>query len=205
MRLSACCLALLLGIGAPAPASDAWRALFDGESLAGWKETPFAGSGGVRVEDAAILLDPGRPLTGVTFTGALPSIDYELRFEASRLRGNDFFASVTFPFAESFCTLVLGGWGGDIVGLSSIDGWDASENETRTYVTFENNRWYRFRLRVQAARIRAWIDDRAVVDVGVGGREIGLRFGETYLSAPLGFASYATASGVRKIEVRRLP
>jgi hypothetical protein len=204
--VSAACLGLLLsGAGTPAGAEDGWRPLFDGRSLAGWKEVPFPGRGGVRVEDEGVVLEPGRPLTGIAFLGALPSIGYELRFEAARFRGNDFFASVTFPFNDSFCTLVTGGWGGDIVGLSSIDGWDASEYETRTYVTFENNRWYKFRLRVQAARIRAWIDDRAVVDVPAGGREIGLRFGETDLCAPLGFASYATAGGVRKIEIRRLP
>ena len=47
------------------------------------------------------------------------------------MKGGDFFATLTFPVDDSFCTFVTGGWGGDIVGLSSIDGWDASDNETR--------------------------------------------------------------------------
>ena len=95
------------------------------------------------------------------------------------------------------------GWlGGDIVGLSSIDGWDASDNETRNYFTFENGRWYAMRLRVTAARITAWIDDKQVIDVEITGRTIGLRPGEIKLNTPLGFASYNTAGELRKIEYR---
>ena len=56
-------------------------------------------------------------MTGVTWTGSFPRSDYEIRFEAARLAGNDFFATVTFPVQNSFCSLVTGGWGGDIVGL----------------------------------------------------------------------------------------
>jgi hypothetical protein len=118
------------------------------------------------------------------------------------VKGNDFFSSVTFPVGDSFATWVLGGWGGDIVGVSSIDGWDASDNETRSYFNFENGRWYGLRLKVTGDRIQAWIDERAVVDVGIQGRSIGLRRGEIKLSAPLGFASYATTGAVRGIEYR---
>src|SRR4051812_5053133 len=42
--------------------------LFDGKSLAGWKETDFAGSGGVEVKDGALVLKVGNPMTGVTST-----------------------------------------------------------------------------------------------------------------------------------------
>lgn len=102
-------------------------------------------------------------------------------------------------------TWVTGGWGGDIVGLSSIDGWDASDNETRSYFNFETGRWYAFRLQVAAGRIRAWIDDRQIINLTVGGRSLGLRPGDIELSAPLGFASYNTAGALRKIEYRTLP
>jgi len=97
---------------------------------------------------------------------------------------------------------VTGGWGGDIVGLSSIDGWDASDNETRTYFTFENGRWYGLRLRVTAQRILAWIDEKQIINVEIAGRGIGLRPGEMKLSTPLGFASYNTAGELRKVEYR---
>ncbi len=195
------CLAALT---AGAQKTGEWRPLFNGKSLEGWRETPFTGHAAVRVENGAILLTAGSPMTGVTYTGAFPRSGYEIRFEAARLLGGDFFASLTFPVADSFCTWVLGGWGGDIVGLSSIDNWDASDNETRTNFTFEKGRWYAMRLRVTDEEITAWIDNRQIVNAAIAGREVSLRPGEIRLSAPLGFASYYTTGAVRKIEYRLL-
>ena len=172
--------------------------------VTGWQETKFTGHGTARIENGNIFLDPGAPMTGVTRTGEFPKTDYEIRYEAVRLKGGDFFASLTFPVGDSHCTWVTGGWGGDIVGLSSIDGWDASDNETRSYFTFEPNRWYAFRIQVTAAAIRVWIDEQAVVNVPIAGRKIDLRRGEMNLSTPLGFASYNTAGGIRKVEYRPL-
>jgi hypothetical protein len=182
-----------------------WQSLFDGKSLKGWRETPFKDRGPVRVENGTIMLAAGKPMTGITFESSFPRIDYEVRFEAARIEGSDFFASLTFPYLDSYCTWVTGGWGGDIVGLSSIDGWDASENETRTYFEFEPRRWYAMRLRVTADRIRAWIDDEPVINVEIRGRSVALRYGEIELSAPFGFASYGTTGALRKIEYRVLP
>ena len=182
-----------------------WIPLFDGQSLKGWKETPFTGRGVVRVAGGELLLDPGQPMTGVTAVQRFPAVNYELRFEGQRRRGNDFFATVTFPVGERFCTFVTGGWGGDIIGLSNIDGGNASENETRAYFNFENNRWYRFRLHVTAGRIRAWIDDQRVIDLDIAGREVSLRPGETKLMAPLGFASFATVGAIRNASYRSIP
>lgn len=182
-----------------------WQSLFDGKTLAGWRETPFSGRrGSVRVDNGAIILGAGNPLTGVTWTGLFPKTGYEVRFEAARLEGGDFFASLTFPAGDSHCTWVTGGWGGDIVGLSSLDGWDASDNETRSYFEFEARRWYAFRLQVTPERITAWIDEQPVVKVAIAGRRVELRPGEIKLSAPLGLASYATTGGIRRIEYRLL-
>lgn len=179
-----------------------WVSLFDGKTLQGWRETAFTGRGKVRVENGVILLGGGSPMTGVTWAGSFPRSNYEVRFEASRLEGSDFFASLTFPVQDSFCTWVTGGWGGDIVGLSTLDGWDASDNETRSYVNFENGRWYSFRLRVTDDRILGWIDEQPIVNVEIGARSIGLRRGEMKLSAPFGFASYTSTGGIRKAEYR---
>ncbi|MBS1855635.1 MAG: DUF1080 domain-containing protein [Acidobacteria bacterium] len=181
-----------------------WKPLFDGHSLAGWRETPFANAGKVTAADGVLSLAAGHPLTGVTWTGDFPRTGYEIRLEARRTLGGDFFASLTFPVGESYATFVTGGWGGDIVGISSIDGWDASDNETRNYFTFENGRWYTLRLRVTADRILAWIGDRQVVNVEIAGRTVGLRPGDIKLSTPLGFAAYNTTGELRKIEYRLL-
>lgn len=195
---------VLLGLAAAQaqPTQTEWKSLFDGTTLGHWKESPFKGSGPVRIEGGAIILSAGNPLTGVTWSDSFLKSDYELRFEGARLRGGDFFASITFPAGGNFATWVLGGWGGDIVGISSIDGWDASDNETRSYFNFETARWYAFRLQVTGDRITAWIDDHRIVNVEISGRAISLRYGDIKLSAPLGFASYNTTGGIRKIEYR---
>lgn len=185
--------------------SGEWIPLFDGKSLEGWRETPFKEHGPVRVENGAIVLSAGKPMTGITWAGAsLPKSNYELRLQARRIQGGDFFASMTFPVQDSFCTWVTGGWGGDIVGLSSLDGWDASDNETRKYFTFETGRWYALRLEVTDERIMAWIDEKPIIDVVITGRTVSLRPGDTKLTAPLGFMSYGTTGGLRKIEYRLL-
>ena len=186
------------------PKLTEWKSLFDGKTLGQWKATPFTGTPEIRVDKGAIILAAGHPLTGITWSGAFPQSGFELRFEAARLLGGDFFSSVTFPAGGSFATWVLGGWGGDIVGISSIDGWDASDNETRSYFDFETARWYAFRLQVTSDRIMAWIDDQRVVNVEIRGRAISLRPGDIKLSTPLGFASYNTTGGIRKIEYRPL-
>lgn len=190
-------LRLLLLLTATLAAQD-WR------PVTGWQETKFTGHGVARIEKDAIFLDPGAPMTGVTRASAFPKTDYEIRYEAARLKGGDFFASLTFPVGDSHCTWVTGGWGGDIVGLSNIDGWDASDNETRSYFTFETGHWYVFRIQVTGANIRVWIDEQSVVNVPIAGRKVDLRRGEMNLSTPLGFASYNTAGGVRKVEYRPL-
>ena len=181
----------------------AWQSLFDGQSLKGWKETAFTGHGTVKLEDGAIVLGKGY-LTGVNFTGTFPKANYELRMEAQRAEGTDFFAGITFPVNDSYLTWINGGWGGKIVGLSNLDGNDASENETSVLRNFERGRWYRLWVAVTADRVRAWIDDELVIDVNIGNKEIGLRPGEIELSKPLGIASYNTVSKLRKIEWRPL-
>lgn len=178
--------------------------LFDGVSLKNWKETEFAGRGKVRVEDGAIVLAAG-VMTGITWAGAaLPQYDYEISLEAMRVSGHDFFAGITFPVYGTHCTWINGGWGGSLVGLSSLDSMDASENETTQHIRFENNRWYRFRLRVTQSNIQAWIDGAQIIDVNFTGREVSLRPGQIDLSRPLGIASYETTAKLRKIEMRRL-
>ena len=171
-------------------AADAWQTLFDGKSLTGWKETAFPRKGAVSVAEGRILLGAGAPLTGITYAGTFPRTNYEVRYEAMRVAGGDFFASLTFPV------------GGDIIGVSSIDGWNASENETRNYFTFEDGKWYPIRVAVAPERIECWIGAERVVNVGIAGRQITMRPGDIERSAPLGIASYNTTGAVRQIEYR---
>lgn len=180
-----------------------WKSMFDGKTIDGWKEAEFTGRGEVTVQDESIVLGMGF-MTGVIWDRPFPTSNYEIRLEARRINGSDFFCALTFPVKDSHCTWINGGWGGGVVGLSSLDGFDASENETTQYFKFEKGKWYSFRLRVTDARIESWIDGKQVIDVKTEGRKIGLRFGEIELSVPLGFASWSTTAGLRKLEYRTL-
>ena len=196
-------VALLLALAATPVFAQQPRSLFDGVTLAGWEATDFGASGPVEVRDGAIVIGAGDPMTGITWKGAFPKLDYELTLDAKRVIGGDFFAAITFRVGDSPNTLVLGGWGGGVVGLSSIDGADASENETRRFKQFEDDRWYRIRLRVTGEKIQAWIDDEMLVDFAHRGRLLSIRV-EVIPSQPFGIATWRTTGALRNIEVREL-
>src|ERR1043165_5192359 len=200
MKLMICAMLAVTAFGQEAK----WISMFDGKTLKGWKETPFTRRGTVKVENGAIILGAGTTMTGVTWEGDFPKQNYEVRMEAARLAGNDFFAGITFPVFHTFCSWINGGWNGDVVGLSSLDGYDASENETSQRIKFETGHWYKLRFQVTPERIAAWIDDKLTFEFEVGSREVGLRFGEIELSKPFGVASYQTQAGIRNIEYRVL-
>ena len=190
---------------APAPfEGDGWQAMFDGHSLAGWHETAFAGHGDVHCQDGVIVLGMGNPFTGVNWTNDFPKMNYEVAFDAMRVMGSDFFCGLTVPVGDSFCSLIVGGWGGSLVGISSLDGMDASENETTKFVSFETGRWYRIRLRVTEKKLQAWIDQEKLVDVDTSEKKIALRPGDIEMSKPLGVAAWQTASALREIKFRKV-
>lgn len=144
-------------------------------------------------------------LSGISRSNTPATINYEVELEAQKVDGGDFFCGLTFPVGESFCSLIIGGWGGGVVGLSSIDGLDASENETTKYMSFPKNKWYKIRLRVRREKIEAWIDGEQMVDQSIVGRKISLRAGDIYLSQPFGIATWQTTAAYRNIRFRELP
>jgi hypothetical protein len=196
---------LLLSPAVRAQNTDAgWQPLFDGRSLANWEPTPFGGEGAVKVEHNQIVLETGRSLTGITWTGReLPKTNYEIALEAMRVEGHDFFAGVTFPVGDSHCSLILGGWGGSVVGLSSINFQDASENETSQSMDFTNGKWYEVRIRVTSEKIQTWLDGRQIIDQAIKDNKISVRM-EVEASKPLGIATWKTKGAVRNIRMRRL-
>ena len=129
-----CCATMLVGmldranrsLAAEPTKEPPSKSLFDGKSLKGWKKTQFGGEGKVEVKDGRIVLHSGGPMTGITWTEDFPKIDYEISLEAMRVDGSDFFCGLTFPVGDKPCSFIVGGWGGGVVGLSSIDGSDAS-------------------------------------------------------------------------------
>jgi hypothetical protein len=186
------------------PQPEGTEVLFDGNSLRGWEIADFGGQGKVSIRDRAVVLEYGDTLTGITWKGEFPLTNYEVSLEAMRVEGTDFFCGMTFPVRESHCSLIVGGWGGPVIGISSIDGMDASENETSTLMRFERNRWYAIRLRVTGDLVQAWIDEELVVDLDTTGRDVDIR-PEVSLSRPFGIAAWVTTASLRNIVLQRLP
>jgi len=175
--------------------------LFDGKSLGQWAITDFGGQGEVYVKDGAIYMELGNDMTGINWKGPLIRMNYEITLEAMRISGSDFFCGLTFPVAENPCSLILGGWGGGVCGLSNIDYYDAANNETTRFLSFEDNKWYKVRLRVMPDRIQAWVDDEEIVNIEITGRKIDIR-AEVDLSQPLGIATWQTGGAVRNIKIK---
>jgi hypothetical protein len=157
-------------------------------------------------ETQTFKIDFGYELNGVRWTGPLPAAPYELELEARRVSGSDFFCGLTFPVrtAEECVTFIVGGWGGNLVGISSIDGLDAAQNPTASSQPFDDGRWYRLRVRVEPDRLQAWIDDRNMADVPLDGRKLSLREGPIHDCAPLGLATWNTRAEMRAIRWRKI-
>ncbi len=179
--------------------------LFDGKTLGHWKPADWPGKGGkITVADGAIRIGVGDPMSGIVWDGEPPArMNYEIELEAKRTDGNDFFCGLTFPVGTNACTFVCGGWGGTVVGLSCIDGYDASENNTTKTTTFKNDQWYTIRVRVTDKKIEAWIDDESFVEQELADHRISVRM-EVEPCIPLGIATWNTGSAVRHIKFRKL-
>jgi hypothetical protein len=205
------CLVLLLVVSCgktPPPAPVPQEAC----DLGDWEAVSWEGSGEVRWDAARriLFLGAGSPMTLVKWAGAeaeLPSDCYEISWEARRLEGVDFFCGLTFPVGsrETCLTFIAGGWRGQVTGLSNVGGYDASENQTRVWVPFENTRWYHFRVEVTPGWIRVDVDGRQVIGLYRPDKVLTMRSGEMEFLRPLGFGTWRSAGEIRNPRLRRLP
>ena len=178
----------------------------DGKTLAGWEIVRSGGEGEPYVDKGKLVL----PMavnglsTGLRWVGdPLPVNNYVVYYEARRMTGNDIFGGLSFPYGDTFATLIVGGWAGSVCGLSSIDGNDASENETTKYIHFKDKQWYPVQLRVTSDSIRAVIDTVQVVDIATAGKRIHLRSGTSVSGLTL--STYLTTGEIRNLRIKRLP
>jgi len=186
--------------------TPATRSLFNGQDLSGWSvidKYDFARHGEIKVEDGAIILGAGTPASGIRITGDFPRMNYEVTLEAKRIEGSDFFCGITFPVGDDYLSLVLGGWGGGTTGISNLDSLSAIENATTGFQEFEQNRWYRIRLRVTDEKVETWVDDDQIVDVEHRKHKLSIWW-EQEPVRPFGIASWYTKSAVRSIRLTRL-
>lgn len=197
---------------AKAKAAQERQSLFDGKSFNGWTQAPFSTQTKIAVVPSfsegrpAIVAEKSDYLSGITWADgdSVPRTNYEISLDAMKLDGEDFFCGLTFPIGKSACTLIVGGWGGMVVGLSNVDFMDASENATTSGKTFASNRWYHIRLRVTPEKVEAWIDQEQVIDIETKERTFSLRQGEIKFSEPLGLSAFQVKAAWRDITLKRL-
>lgn len=180
-----------------------WKSLFDGNSLSNWEITSFGTEGPVMVSEGSIVINYGDGCSGITWMDTFPKMNYEVQLEARKMVGNDFFCGMTFPVNDDFCSLIIGGWGGPVVGLSCVDGVDASENETQVLKNFEKKIWYTIRLQVSEEEIKAWVDEEKLVDFNYTNHDLSIR-PEVALSKPFGICTWLTTAELRNIWLRDL-
>jgi hypothetical protein len=176
------------------------KVLFDGVSLDNWQVIDFEGHGNISIVDSCIIIDKGELISGIRWAEDFPKTNYEINLDAKRIDGSDFFCGMTFPVKESFLTLVLGGWGGAMVGLSCIDGYDAANNMTGNLFRFASGWWYAIHLRVTDKKIEAWIEDEKIVDFTIENSKLSLRW-EVESSVPFGITTYKTTGALRNIRL----
>jgi hypothetical protein len=185
------------------PDKDGWISLMPSPDFREWEKTNFGGEGEIVLKEGAgeLIMDVGQPLTGVTYREKFPKENFEIRWEASRLEGSDFLAGLTFPVGEEFCSFICGGWGGGLIGLSSIDGNDASENETSQHEDIKNGKWYRFLVRVDSKNITVTMDDKKIIETPRDGKAFSVR-GEVRANRPMGYCVFQSKVAIRKWEYR---
>jgi hypothetical protein len=185
--------------------TETGQLLFDGKTLGSWKQAEHFKPGPVEVKDGSLLIRKGEgKMSGIVWKGKdLPKVNYEVTFDAQRVDGSDFFVGFTFPIKESPCTLIIGGWGGGLTGFSSIDGSDASENETTGYLEVENGKWYKVRMRVTEQRVDAWVDEKFIAGFDHRDKKVDVRL-EVEANRPYGFATYQTTAAFKNIRLREL-
>jgi hypothetical protein len=186
-----------------------WVPLLDAEGLGGWR----IAQGGIFDPQAAAavtagcleLRAPGDRAVGLAFSHEVPATDYEIRFEAMRTHGTQYAAALVFPVASAHCLWAVGNQGIHF-GLDLVDGKRDTEigNPTNRRFDIADGRWYRFALRVERARIQAWMDIQTMVDVPTFGHTFALA-GEFRELRPLGLlVGGGTGVRVRNLRLRRL-
>lgn len=170
-----------------------------------WEACQFGGDGSVDIEDKLIKFGYGDPLTGIYWEDKDKVLreNFEIELEARRTDGFDFFCALTFPVGKDQVSFVVGGWGGGVVGISSVDGRDASDNDTTSFRNFDNEKWYKIRVRVDPHYIRCWIGDVEACAQPRKDHEFGIRY-EMDPCVPLGVAAFQCKAEYRGIRFRKL-
>lgn len=175
-----------------------------------WQPVNFGGEGDVFFKDGALNLDYGSPMTGVIYKRGTVHFGesrnhYAITLQAQRVEGVDMFLGVTFPVGEDgHVSLVLGGWGGTITGISNLDELNASENATTQYHAFKDKQWCRVKILVTPEKIDCWLDDEQIVDVKRSDYTTYDTHSAVVETKPFGLFNYGTWGRVKDLKVWKL-
>ena len=203
--------ALVALLAAPVLAADEPKPviLFDGTSLQNWQSVDTGGSGAVELKDGNMVIGAGESVSGAIYKKAadLPLTNYEISMEAQRVEGSDFFCGLTFPVGglKTCATVILGGWGGTVTGISCIGGLDASENSTGHYRAFDNKKWYAIKVRVTPDTLTVWSNGEKIIDADIKDKKISLRPGPIEEYAPFSLTTYQSTGAIKNVKVTPLP
>ena len=151
-----------------------------------------------------MVAEQGYPMVGVCCTADdLPTTNYRLKLEAKKIDGTDFFCLLTFPVGDSHASLVVGGWGGNVTGISCVNDEDASQNDTRTAHKYETGSWYAIEVTVTDERICCRIDGEEVVNQPREGNSFSIR-NDVWNTVPLGICSFETRAAWRNIRLEQI-
>ena len=181
-------------------APEAWRVV---------SKDPFQSHGNIQfARDAnehgpTLQISRGKPGSGVNYRGPVPRMNYAISAEARRTEGDDFFYGLTFPINDQHASLIVGGWGGGVWGVSNLDGLSAVENETTGYREFTLGQWYKIVLRVTPSRVTVDLDDENIIDFGTQEHQYSV-WPEQATMIPLGIATWKTSAEVRQLTLERV-
>ena len=188
----------------PVLSPDGWQTLFNGKDLTGWKDLEIGGAGEILVKEGMMVIEDGVEITAVLYTNKTHVIDYEVQLDAMRSKGSDFFCGLTFPVNTNCLTLIVGGWGGGVIGISNLDDFDASENPTTDYINFKDKQWYHIHLKVTAKKLEMWVDKKQIIEQDIEGVRLSMRSGDIEMTEPFGLATWQTEARVKNIRIRTL-
>jgi serine/threonine-protein kinase len=183
-----------------------WHSLFDGKTLAGWEPVTlgeFAKAGRIHAENGEIVLDASTHVTGLVSTRDIVNMDYELTIEAMRDAPGDLFYQVVFPVGDSFCTLIVGGWGGGLVCLEAVDGRPSDQSVTARRMDLQPGKWHRANLRVTQESIEVRVDNEKVISLPMEGHSFTMS-GRWLMIKPFGIVTGSPRTVLRDIALRRL-
>jgi alpha-L-arabinofuranosidase len=113
--------------------------------------------------------------------------DYDLTVDVMRPEGNGVLRVGVRSYRDANLALSLGGAGGGFELMQTADGPGTIVLRTAAG-QIENGRWYNVRIKIEGARLQAWLDNKVLFDLSLA---VGPMFGQAFVGARGGVGSFA--------------